>query len=204
MFSSESLEVGSIYTRADLMELFGITDATINTEIFQPSGHESVWLFVTEDKTPDRTRYEDMLNGNDLEWDSQPSGRKDDLIVHHRDLGLEVLLFYRKKKYEFPGAGFRYEGPFDYVSHAGSGPAHFKLRRSGGRRYWALLANPEKYRIEAVVRALDEDTWVLPTGTPNPGDRLVVWKAKGATANRGVVALAEVLEGAHVQPPHPR
>jgi hypothetical protein len=43
---------------------------------------------------------------------------------------LEILVFYRREKYEFPNAGFRYEGPFEYVSHRGTSPAHFTLRRT--------------------------------------------------------------------------
>ncbi len=41
---------------------------TVNTGIFQPQGHDSVWLFVTEHKTPDRTQYVDHLEGDVLRW----------------------------------------------------------------------------------------------------------------------------------------
>ncbi len=102
--TSETLVVGNVYTKQDLSELFNITDATIKTGIFQPTGHDSVWLFVTENKQPDRTQYRDLLDGDVLEWDSQPSGRKDDLIFEHQYRGLELLLFYRKEKYEYPHA----------------------------------------------------------------------------------------------------
>lgn len=150
MKTSESLDVGGVYTRKELMAQFGITDATINTGIFQPSGHESVWLFVTEKKTPDRTQYEDMLDGDVLDWDSQPSGRKDHLIIEHKERGVELLLFYRKKKYEFAGAGFRFEGAFNYGSHSGQGPAHFKLRRAAA----ADISGP--LQESAASGALDE------------------------------------------------
>lgn len=130
MRTSEILTTGEVYSRARLREMFAITDATINTGIFQPSGHESIWLFVTELKTPDRTQYDDKLEGDVLEWDGQLLGRKDDLIIEHRQHGLEILVFYRLEKYEFRDAGFRYEGPFEYVSHYGSNPAHFTLRRT--------------------------------------------------------------------------
>lgn len=129
MRTSDQLRVTGIYSRARLRELFHITDTTINTGIFQPTGHESVWLFVTEKKTPDRTQYVDKLEGDVLEWDGQMSGRKDDLIIGHRDRGLELLVFHRREKYEFPDAGFRYEGQFEYESHRGNKPAHFRLRR---------------------------------------------------------------------------
>jgi hypothetical protein len=116
--------------------MFDIKDATINTGIFQPAGHESVWLFVTQDKPPDRTQYEDVLQGNDLYWQGQTSGRKDDLIIRHRERGLELLVFYRPKKDEFENYGFQYEGPFEYVSHEEGRPSSFHLRRvrSGSSR----------------------------------------------------------------------
>ncbi|GAB4190985.1 MAG: hypothetical protein OHK0022_04290 [Roseiflexaceae bacterium] len=39
------------------------------------------------------------------------------------------MVFYRRDKREFPGSGFRYEGPFTYASHHGSQPTHFILQR---------------------------------------------------------------------------
>jgi hypothetical protein len=131
MKTSSVLTVGKVYSRVELADRFGITDATLNTGIFQPPGHESVCLFVTEKKTPDRTQYRDHLDGDDLSWDGQTSGRKDAVIIGHEAEGLELLLFYRKSKTEFDNYGFRYEGAFRYVSHRGSKPAHFLLRRVG-------------------------------------------------------------------------
>lgn len=129
MKTSEHLEVGQTYTRDYLGNAFQITDATINTGVFRPKNHDSVWLFVTLHKTPDRTQYADYLDDDVLSWDGQTSGRTDPLIINHNSQGLELLLFYRKQKYEYPHAAFRYEGPFEYVSHKGSKPAHFTLKR---------------------------------------------------------------------------
>jgi hypothetical protein len=131
MKTSSVLTVGNVYSRVELADRFGVTDATLNTGIFRPPGHESVWLFVTEKKTPDRTQYRDHLDGEDLSWDGQTSGRKDALIIGHEAEGLELLLFYRHSKTELDNYGFRYEGPFRYVSHQGSKPTHFLLRRVG-------------------------------------------------------------------------
>src|SRR5690606_12420526 len=93
--TSPMLTLGEVYSRPRLCEMFNITDATINTGIFQPKGHDSVWLFVTESKTPDRTQYVDLLEGDVLHWQGQSKGRKDALIREHRQRGLELLLFYR-------------------------------------------------------------------------------------------------------------
>jgi hypothetical protein len=131
MRTSNSLVVGSLYSRKELQTLFDIRDSTINTGIFRPKGHDSVWLFVTEDKTPDRTQYSDVLKENDLYMDGQSAGLKDALIIEHKDRGLELLLFYRKSKSEHPGYSFRYEGQFHYVDHRGLRPAHFHLRKLG-------------------------------------------------------------------------
>lgn len=127
--TSDILTLGDIYCRAELREMFDISDATINTGVFRPKGHDSVWLFVTERKTADRTQYEDVLEHDTLYWQGQTSGRTDDLIREHQQRGLELLLFYRHAKYEHPGAAFRYEGPFAYSSDEGRNPASFVLKR---------------------------------------------------------------------------
>lgn len=128
---SPKLEKGNIYTREELRNMFNISDATINTGVFQPKGSNSIWLFVTEEKTADRTQYKDRLNGDLLKWQGQSSGRTDKRIIEHASDGNELIVFYRKKKYEYPGAGFRMEGQFQYVSHHGSKPATFELIRYG-------------------------------------------------------------------------
>jgi len=129
MLTSTQLTVGQVYTRSELRELFQITDATINTGVFRPSDHDSIWLFVTEQKTADRTQYTDRLDGDVLHWEGQMAGYKDRLIIEHANVGLEILLFYRKSKRELQGSGFRYEGRFRYVSHEGAQPTRFILKR---------------------------------------------------------------------------
>lgn len=127
---SPLLSVGGVYTRDELKRILDTDDSTINNGVFRPKGFDSVLLFVTEKKTPDRTQYVDKLDGDELQWQGQSKGRTDALVVEHLQKRLELLLFYRKKKYEHPGAGFRYEGPFDYVSHRGAQPASFVLTRA--------------------------------------------------------------------------
>jgi predicted restriction endonuclease len=51
------------------------------------------------------------------------------MIIEHQRRGLEILVFYRDRKYEFDGAGFLYLGPFVYGSHKGSAPTDFTLYR---------------------------------------------------------------------------
>lgn len=129
IITSNLLVVGQLYTREQLMQVFSISDATIRTGIFRPKNHNSVWVFITEKKTADQTPYADVLVGDLLQWDGQVKGRRDYLVRDHKSLGLEVLVFYRREKYEHPGAAFRYEGPFEYVSHSGAFPVHYVLCR---------------------------------------------------------------------------
>ncbi|BAO86703.1 HNH endonuclease [Caballeronia cordobensis] len=129
--ASDLLNVDRVYTREDLKRILDTQDATINTGVFRPRGFNSILLFVTEQKTADRVQYIDQLEGDTLHWQGQNAGRTDDLIIEHRARGVELLLFYRTKKYEYAGAGFRYEGPFDYVSHHGALPASFVMERAG-------------------------------------------------------------------------
>lgn len=129
MQTSEYLQVGATYSRERLREQFQITDATINTGVFRPVGHGSVWLFITETKTSDRTPYEDQLVGDDLHFEGQLQGRTDALIREHRHRELELLVFFRVRKDERPDYSFRFEGRFEYVGEQSGPPTKFHLRR---------------------------------------------------------------------------
>lgn len=133
MFTSNELHEGEVYTRDALRQMFSITDQTLFTGIFKPAHHDSIWLFVTERKSGDMTDYHDALDGDTLHWDGQTSGRKDALIMGHERMGLELLVFYRRSKQQYPGAGFNYEGRFRYASHTSNSPTHFVLRRLGAQ-----------------------------------------------------------------------
>lgn len=82
--------------------------------------------------------------------------------------------------------------PADLVraTHALAGSAMAAQRR----RYWAMGANPARYRIEAAVREREHDLWATSDRPIARGDRLVVWKFDGGTGHRGLVALAEVID----------
>lgn len=127
---SPQLAVGAVYTRANLKQMLNTSDATINNGVFKPAGFGSVLIFVTKNKTSDRTQYVDHLEGDTLYWQGQTSGRTDALVADHRPRKLELLVFYRDDKNEHPHAGFRYLGRFIYKSHvAGQRPTDFVLTR---------------------------------------------------------------------------
>lgn len=133
--TSTQLVVGETYTRDGLRELFGITDATLNNGIFRPKNTRSVWLFVTEEKTPDRVQYTDHLDEDVLLMQGQTEGRTDHLLTDQAVNGLELLVFHRMKKYEHAGAGFKFLGPFHYIRSFGHRPTSFVLTRETGRQY---------------------------------------------------------------------
>ncbi len=60
-------------------------------------------------------------------------------------------------------------------------------------QHWALCANPRKYNVERAVRDLEVDWWTTKGRPVSRGDRVIVWKAKGAHDLRGIVALGDVL-----------
>ncbi len=61
------------------------------------------------------------------------------------------------------------------------------------QNYWAILVDPNFYRIEKAIRELLVNSATVPRGKVRAGDRAIIWKAKGKDRHRGIVALAEVL-----------
>ncbi|MBZ9963739.1 HNH endonuclease [Mesorhizobium sp. BR1-1-2] len=200
--ASSILRVGNTYTRNQLREIFGIVDATLNNGVFKPKDLGSVWLFVTEEKTADRTQYRDRIEGDLLYWQGQTSGRTDHLITGHRDLGLELLLFFRERKYEFDGAGFRYFGPYEYVRHSGSSPTNFVLR-SAVVAPDAIDPDPADDEAFDPSEVNDARERVLKTIARRRGqkpfrDKLL--KAYGGKCAISGCAVTDVLEAAHIYP----
>ena len=127
VFASEKLKIGEIYKRKSLAELFHITDATLNTGVFKPKNHSSVWLFVTSKKAANQPKYVDLMTGNKLQWQGQTSGKSDLMIIEHKARDLELLLFYREEPKQYADSGSRYLGPVEYVSHNPGHPSTFTL-----------------------------------------------------------------------------
>jgi putative restriction endonuclease len=83
-FASQKLKIGEVYSRKSLAKIFHITDATLNTGVFKPKNHSSVWLFVTRKKAPNQPKYVDDLVGKTLHWQGQASGKSDQMIIELR------------------------------------------------------------------------------------------------------------------------
>ena len=193
---------GRLYTREHLKKILNTNDATINTGVFQPTGFASVLLFITKNKTSDRTQYVDQLNEDTLYWQGQTRGTKDPLIVEHVQRGLELLVFYRDRKYEHDGAAFRYEGCFIHIARSGREPADFILHREAPY----LLAAEEQLSLATTFDpSNDEDgrrrifaALVRRQGQPRfRRELLAAYEGRCAITGSHVTA---VLEAAHIMP----
>lgn len=201
--TSATLEAGKIYTRGDLRRLFDVTDATINNGVFRPKGQSSVWLFVTEKKTPDRVQYTDRLEGAQLYWQGQTSGRTDPLVVEHKQRGLELVVFYRREKYEHEGAGFRYEGVFEYVSHREGRPSSFVLQRRDApnlSQVEADLQDRGAFSPENVVDGRQKVLGGIVLRRGQEGFRRSLLNAYARQCALSGCGLEPVLEAAHIYP----
>jgi len=69
--------------------------------------------------------------------------------------------------------------------------------------YWALVADPKRYDIVGAVAELDQDDWTVHKSDVKAGDRVAIWKVKGRTGHRGIVALGEVLTDLGLRTPLP-
>lgn len=199
-FTSDRLTEGEIYPREDLIEMFGIVDSTVNTGVFRPKGSRSLWLFVTRDKTSDRTQYKDHLDGDLLHWEGQTSGRTDSKIVDHEANGDELLVFYRDSKRQHPKAGFRFEGQFRYLSHKPGNPSEFLLQRV--REYLESEPAPEAETFDP-TGIEDGRSKVLAAVSRRQGQskfrRELMRAYEGKCAVTGC-AIEPLLEAAHIHP----
>lgn len=141
--TSKSLELLAVYSRNELKDMFNIIDATINTGVFQPQGHKSIWLFITENKSPDRTQYVDFFDGQVLNFEGQTLGKTDNKIIEHIANGNEILVFYRKAKSQYDKYAFKYLGRFEYLKHNDDKPKKFVLQSID------LIANDDSGKLEA-------------------------------------------------------
>ncbi len=189
MRTSDFLVEGEIYTRDQLRETFAITDQTLNTGIFKPPGHDSIWLFITEKKTGGMTEYEDLLQGDKLYWQGQMAGLKDRQIIEHGSQSLELLVFYRPEKSTYPGSGFRFEGPFEYMSHSGMSPTSFVLRRG------SIPSTAEGIRA---VSAFDDSETSVQSSVKSLIQRLIELRQSGSSAVVSEAGFTQLQEMTHI------
>ncbi len=64
------------------------------------------------------------------------------------------------------------------------------------QQYWALVCNPDYYRIYDAMKEVKFDNWQTNSYSPRAGDRALIWKAIGnrdRTSKRGFIAIAEII-----------
>jgi putative restriction endonuclease len=204
-YTSASLNEGQVYTRKGLQAEFQITAASINTGIFKPAAFDSVWIFVTETKTADKTQYEDVLIGDVLQMEGQTEGRTDYLLENHVERGLELLLFYRTKKNQHPDYGFTYKGRFLYQSQSSSKPTKFVLRHENSPALSAPAIEDElaisgEFDPQNIVDARKKVTASVIRRKGQRKFRKALLKAyKGRCAVTGCI-VEPLLEAAHIVP----
>jgi len=199
---STLLKPGQVYTREELALLLKTSDAAIKNGIFRPAGYSSVLLFVTEQKSVDRTPYIDKLEGDTLRMQGQSLGRTDEWLVDHKKKGLELLLFYRKSRTEYPKAGFRFEGGFAYKDSEGSRPTNFLLERDTNQlalstevaeQQGAFDASNDEDQRDRTIAAI-----VRRRGQPKFRRELI--DAYGRRCAISGCDVVDVLEAAHIKP----
>jgi hypothetical protein len=197
-WTSPQLNEGAVYTRERLREMFEVTDATINTGIFRPKDTNSIWLFVTRDKTKDRTPYVDAFDGDLLHWQGQLAGRRDREIIQHETAGDELLVFYRESKRAHAGAGFRFEGRFRYLKHENTKPANFLLQRLGAKDE---VEAPETLYDPTSLEDGRHKTWAaINRRQGQPAFRRSLVRAYGGCCAITDCAIEALLEAAHILP----
>jgi putative restriction endonuclease len=202
--ASDQLMQQQPYTRDQLRQLFGITEATIETGVFRPSGYNSVWLFVTARAGSSSIPQSKLLDDNTLVWTGQLAGRTDQLIITHELRGLELLVFYRESHVQYPGAGFCYLGRFEYQSHSGSRPALFTLARSGSMPSVAeVQASQDAHAAFNPASIRDGREWVLASIVRRRGQsafRKSLLDAYSGTCAVTGCRIEPLLEAAHIIP----
>lgn len=164
-------ELGETYTRDQISIMLATKDANIRNGVFKPKGKDFLILFVTEEKTKDRTPYRDRLEGMTLTWEGQSSGRTDKWIIEHEALGLDLFLFYRKNRRERDDYSFVYLGRVSYLEHTGSHPTQFRLKltelegtsnplEDRERVSSAIMMGREGERLESLVKTYQRNRYL--------------------------------------------
>lgn len=201
LYLSDRLVEGAVYARKQLRRMFGITAASLNNGVFAVPDTASILLFPTEKKTKDRVQFVDRLEGDTLRWQGQPKGGSDLMLIEHEARGLEILLFYRTRKYQYGGAAFRYEGRFVYTRHRLGPPTNFVFSRTASTAQ-ADAAAPLAEDVDPSSLKAEREK-VLRSIAARRGQQGFRRRALAAYEGRCAVTDCDaeaVLEAAHVHP----
>lgn len=128
---SATINLLSVTSREELKDRLGVTGSILRAGILKPAGFSSVCLLVTGGTAPAGSPRGSSFDGQVLRFAGGIDGSPDPLITGHEDDGNELLVFYRGRRNEYPGYGFRYLGRFAYYAHApgipGARPVRYLL-----------------------------------------------------------------------------
>jgi 5-methylcytosine-specific restriction protein A len=112
--SFESLRVGQEYSRPELAQLWGYRSyEAISRGAVTPSGTKYIILFITREKQPDFTQYEDALHGDLLRIEGESGHAADERLINAAATGDEIHLFYRDRHHQ----EFTYKGELFLVDY---------------------------------------------------------------------------------------
>lgn len=158
------------------------------------------WIFDEEDTVFGPSKFVGFANMNFPRYEQALGGHTsgDEFDGHVTKTAIEVLF---EPPWHFRVDSTRHEALMDWGEsllgpHVFEGVDQTKwqfLTMFPERKFWAFLANPNRYRIQDALRELKEDYWVVGKKEVRTGDRVLIWKAKGRDKHRGIVALGEVL-----------
>ena len=94
--SFDRIAIGSTYDRRELAELWGYAGIeALQRGVVTPRGGNKIILFVTENKNPDATQYQDRLFGNTLEWEGPNDHFAEERMINASANNDEIHLFHR-------------------------------------------------------------------------------------------------------------
>ena len=132
--ATQTAEVWRHYMREDIPPLFGLTfnPATWNQGFIAADGHAFLLVTLEKGGLNKDHRYEDhFLSADRFQWQSQNKTKQESkhgqLICDHRQAGVDVHLFVRKRKVlDGKAAPFVYCGSVDFESWEGEQPISVK------------------------------------------------------------------------------
>jgi hypothetical protein len=127
--SFNALELGHTYDRQELADLWGYAGAeALKRGVVTPREDNKIVLFVTENKAPSATQYEDRLNGDLLEWEGPNDHFAEDRIINADIANDEIYLFHRVN----PNEKFTYHGRLRFINveRQTSRPSRFTFKKN--------------------------------------------------------------------------
>jgi len=126
--SFDQVAIGNAYDRRELIELWGYAGIeALQRGVVTPRRDNKVILFVTEQKDPSATQYQDRLIGEMLEWEGPNDHFAEDRMINAAANRDEIHLFHRMK----PTERFVYYGELDVMDcqRQTDRPSRFKFRK---------------------------------------------------------------------------